>query len=545
MKILLWMALGLLCAACGDDLEGGGGGSGGGDSGVTSGAGGDGGSGAGGAGGSGGAGGDGGAGGSGAGGSGGAGGDGGAGGSGGAGGDGGAGGSGGAGGDGGAGGGGGAGGSGAGGGSTGAVAGLAAADAIYLHPTEELGSMVWNIAVAGADDGGAYVGGEAFGETTLGDRTITERGAFLVRLDRNGDLRWSAPIATEEQSSANAVTVDRSGNVLFAGELYGEVTMGSTTLTAPLADPDALVAKLDADGAVLWARRFGSAATDRGLAIASDATDHVYVGGYVDGDIDFGGGLVQVNGESPFLLKLTPEGDLAWAKVFQHPGGSGDAFTGSAVAGIAVHEDGDVSVAGYADGPLTIDDTALSLPTDSTMMGFVARFSSAGERRFARRFGGPEFDMGNAIAVGGGTFLAGTVSGESDVLGITVDADIEGTPFVAKLTESGTAEWVITPEPSGTTYGLAPDLEGGVYAAGRYDDNVTFDYAPFAAYTRGSSDATVTQRYAASAGSAEGIARAADGTLWVAGLFYGSIDVGSGPVESPSTSGFVLRILPP
>lgn len=37
--------------------------------------------------------------------------------------------------------------------------------------------------------------------------------------------------------------------------------------------------------------------------------------------------------------------------------------------------------------------------------------------------------MGNEIAVGEGTFLAGTVSGESDVLGTTVDADIEGTPF--------------------------------------------------------------------------------------------------------------------
>ncbi|WP_438038989.1 hypothetical protein [Sorangium sp. So ce128] len=201
-----------------------------------------------------------------------------------------------------------------------------------------------------------------------------------MRLDRVGDLLWSAPIVTEEQSAVNAVTVDGSGNVLFAGELHGEVTIGSTRLTAPLAEPDALVTKLDADGAVLWARSFGSAATDRGFAIATGATDHVYVGGYVDEDIDFGDGLVEVNGESPFLLKLTPEGDLAWAKVFQHPGGSGDAFTGSAVAGIAVHENGDVSVTGYADGPLTIDDTALSLPAGSTMMGFLARFSSASSR---------------------------------------------------------------------------------------------------------------------------------------------------------------------
>ncbi|KYF87698.1 hypothetical protein BE20_25200 [Sorangium cellulosum] len=438
--------------------------------------------------------------------------------------------------------GGGTGGAGTGGDAAGGAAsvGLAAPDAIFLHPTETQGNMVRNIAVAGAADGGAYVSGASFGEIRLGDQTITDLGAFLVRLDREGDLLWSAPIVTARQSAVTAVTVDREGNAVFAGELNGDVTIGSETLSAPTADSDAMVAKLGPAGDVLWARRFASAATDRCLAIATDATGHVYVGGYVGDDIDFGDGLLEADGESPFLLKLAPSGDVAWAKVFNNPGS-----TDSAVAGIAVHEDGDVSITGYADGPLTIGGTALTLPDGSTMMGFIARFSSAGEARFARRFGGPEFDMGNEIAVGQGTFLAGTVSGESDVLGTTVDADIEGTPFVAKLTESGTAEWVITPEPRGTMYGLAPDRAGGVYAAGRYDGLVSFNYTPFALHAHASSEVTALQRYASSAGSAQGMALTPDGTLWVAGLFFGYIDIGSGTVESPSTSGFVLRISPP
>ncbi|XXT25171.1 hypothetical protein WME94_26920 [Sorangium sp. So ce429] len=318
---------------------------------------------------------------------------------------------------------------------------LAAPAATFLHPTTMV-SRVITTTIAAAPDGGAYAGGEGRGAVMLGDQTITEQGAFLIHLDRDGALRWSAPIVTTLQSAATTVTGDGSGNVLFAGEVKGDVKIGSTTLAGSPTYLDVMVAKLDGAGAVLWARRFGSVADDRSFAIATDATDHVYVGGNVFWEVDFGSGLMLAHGQSPFLLKLTPDGELAWAKVFDNPGG-----ISGAVVGIATHDDGDVSITGYADRPLTIDGTELSKPAGSTMMGFIARFSSSGEIRLARRFGGPELDMGSEIAVGEGTFLAGTVSGESDVLGTTVNADIAGTPFVAKLTESGTAEWVITPEP--------------------------------------------------------------------------------------------------
>ncbi|WP_437517987.1 hypothetical protein [Sorangium sp. So ce1099] len=447
-------------------------------------------------------------------------------------------------------GGGGTGGAGAGGDATGGASGvgeLAEPDAIFLHPTAARGAA-WNLAVTGAPDGGAYVSGAAQGEIALGRQTIAEGGIFLIRLDREGGLLWTAPIDTARLSLAPAVTVDRSGNVLFAGEVYGDATIGSTTLpgATDAEDPaDAVVAKLDDKGVVLWARRFASPAGDRCFAIATDATGHVYVGGHVGDDIDFGDGLVAVDNTSPFLLKLTPDGEVAWAKVFNRTD-----IGYSAVNGIAVHEGGDVSVTGSFYPPMTIDGMTLPAPEHSDM-GFVARFSSAGEARFARSFGGSGSASGSAsgraIAVGEGTFLAGTVSGEVevDVLGTTVDAGSTRTPFVAKLMESGTAEWVITPAPSGMIHGLAPDRAGGVYAAGVYDDDVTSDYMPFALHARASSEITALQRYASEHGNADSVALNSDGTLWVAGSFAPFIDIGSGPVESLGLSGFVLRFPPP
>ena len=77
-------------------------------------------------------------------------------------------------------------------------------------------------------------------------------------------------------SSVSATAVDASGNVYIAGYFDdATLTLGGVTLTR-IGATDTFVAKLDASGAVVWAKNFGGAgATAYGTAVAADSSGNV------------------------------------------------------------------------------------------------------------------------------------------------------------------------------------------------------------------------------------------------------------------------------
>jgi len=70
---------------------------------------------------------------------------------------------------------------------------------------------------------------------------------------------------------------------------------------------DILVAKYSATGASLWSKSFGSPANDVGFGVALSSSGNVFVTGYFQGTIDFGGGSVTSAGlADAFLMSMTP-----------------------------------------------------------------------------------------------------------------------------------------------------------------------------------------------------------------------------------------------
>lgn len=95
-----------------------------------------------------------------------------------------------------------------------------------------------------------------------------------------------------------AIAVDAHGNVVIAGEA-SSIDFGNGPIDAAL-----YVAKLSADGTLLWSEGFGDGVnTVQGIAV-SDNGD-VAFGGGLWGSIDFGGGVLTSNGEDDaFVAKL-------------------------------------------------------------------------------------------------------------------------------------------------------------------------------------------------------------------------------------------------
>ena len=81
-----------------------------------------------------------------------------------------------------------------------------------------------------------------------------------------------------------ASTFDAAGNVYIVGTFTDtSLTIGTVTISK-IGATDTVVAKIDASGAVVWARNFGgSGATTQGQSIAVDASGNVYLSGHFDG----------------------------------------------------------------------------------------------------------------------------------------------------------------------------------------------------------------------------------------------------------------------
>jgi hypothetical protein len=148
------------------------------------------------------------------------------------------------------------------------------------------------VAVDGAGD--IVVAGNTYG--SLASANLGYADVFVRRLDAAGNEVWSHQFGSDDDDYAFGVAADAAGNALITGTTYG------TLAVANLGGFDAFVRKIDAAGAEVWTRQFGTVAYDRAYGVAADASGSVLVAGYTEGTLAAGGG-----GEmDAFVRKLTP-----------------------------------------------------------------------------------------------------------------------------------------------------------------------------------------------------------------------------------------------
>ncbi len=221
--------------------------------------------------------------------------------------------------------------------------------------------------------GNVLVVGNTYGAMAAGGDRWEHAGgmdSFVLKYSPDGELLWSLPITGPADEQGRGIAVDPAGNVAVAGEFTGTIRLGEASLTAAGGQRDVFVARLSESGALLWARRCGAEGEDyaRGVGCARDGS--LVVAGVFSGQVAFGPeSLRSGGGENLFVLKLTPDGEVVWAR----------GLTGSGVGHgceIEVTPDGDALVAGDVMGHLALGDTAIdSVGRRDT---FVARFDPAG-----------------------------------------------------------------------------------------------------------------------------------------------------------------------
>lgn len=197
-------------------------------------------------------------------------------------------------------------------------------------------------AIAVNENGGVILAGGFTGTLSFGETTLTSAGGtdvFVAALDGEGSPRWAVRYGDVGNQIANAVAVDRNGDVLFAGALAGAADFGGGAL-ASKGDDDVFAVRLDEKGKHQWSKIFGDGAAQRAFGIAVDVAGSVVLTGTFAGGADFGGGaLPNRGGRDLFLVKLSGKGEHQLSRSF---GGVSDQIARS----VAVSKQGRIALVG-------------------------------------------------------------------------------------------------------------------------------------------------------------------------------------------------------
>lgn len=206
----------------------------------------------------------------------------------------------------------------------------------WALPFETTGSIVPAVAMID-NQGFAYISGQFTGTADLDPATATKTQIaagiyatpFVAKLGVAGDLVWARAmrVISQPTGTANAITglgVDGIGNVYAAGTFAGSIDFdpgaGNTTLNSDSNSVDGFAWKLDFNGTLGYARRFGGAGTESVSDGAVDGAGNFYTTGTFTGVVDFdpGAGIAKLGSGSgaadTFVLKLNQNGNLAYTR---------------------------------------------------------------------------------------------------------------------------------------------------------------------------------------------------------------------------------------
>ncbi len=303
---------------------------------------------------------------------------------------------------------------------------------------------------------------------------------FVAKIAKSGTtLVYSTYLGGSSYDYLWGLAVDSAGSAWVTGYTQSsDFPVLNAAQSVYGGNDDAVVAKLDANGALLFATYLGGNSYDSGSGVAIDGSGNGYVTGSSFTPFPTTAGTISPPSGPPhaFVTKYNPAGEIVYSTLLG--GNFGD--SGNA---IAVDSSGNAYVTGSSSSSTFTG--APSGGAQSTNNGFndafVAKLNSNGTGLLYFTFlGGTGFDLGKAIAVdtSGNAYIAGqTTSNGLATAGAAQTVLAGGTDgFAARLNATGTAfSYVTYLGGSRQDYptSLALDGSGNVYLAG-YTDSVNF-----------------------------------------------------------------------
>ena len=371
-------------------------------------------------------------------------------------------------------------------------------------------------AIVRTPDGSYTVAGQFRDAVSAGGQALASRGGddvLLIQYNAAGQVRWAKQAGGTGRDGATAIASDADGNLYVAGYFSGSATFDGVALTSVGGD-DAFLAKYASSGALLWVRSAGSTRPDYAGAVAVDGAGAVLVAGQYQGAITIGSNVLTSTGPgAAFLAKLDAQGSLLWAQNLDNSlvGGLAATSTGQVyVAGtlaptggllakfdaagtrlwtspasgaamgtsVATDSQGAVYVAGRFLATLQVGPA--SAVSQGGYDGFVARFDAQGAGNWVNAVGGLEEDQARSVAITGqgNVGITGYFRGSATVGGQALSSGMAcSSAFVSCYDRLGNWRWArqVTGNTSSGGAGLVFDADSEAGAVtGTYQGALAF-----------------------------------------------------------------------
>lgn len=322
------------------------------------------------------------------------------------------------------------------------------------------------------------------------------------------------------------VECDQYGNIHACGDYRDNCTIGGS-LYPSFGSTDIYLSKQDPHGQYTWVKVQGSPATDRQFAIDLDENGYTYGAGY--GLITFPVNRTSQHQWDALTIRYKPDGSVHWGRAM-----NGDIY--SEGRDIAVDAMGNSYTVGFLKtyGFWGSD----SIIGNGLEDAYVVKFDSTGRFQWAKNFGGTLDDQAYTVDIDpfGNIWVGGSFQGTSTFGGITIASTGASDGFIAKMSPSGTVQFVkpLTGTGNADVYRLKFSEDGSCYFAGNFTGNISIGSQTFASVDLedvfyGKLDLSGNFQWAKQAGGndldlVQDIAIDEEENIYLGGYYFGTLD---------------------
>jgi hypothetical protein len=341
-----------------------------------------------------------------------------------------------------------------------------------------------NLALAA--DGSVYVVGYFDGELDAGPggklkalepdpepkkKVVMTSDAYLVKINPDGKIGWARRWGGKRDDVALAVAV-QGDTVVVVGNFLDSLEIGTLKAQAANSD-DAYVVAFDKNGTAQWLYTAGGVDSDGANAIVAAADGGWYVGGSFMKVASFEPTRQEYKakgGTDAFLLKLSKGGDFEWVKTF------GGVYADT-ILHLALDPRGSIYAQGHFKDRSDWGGGNLVAGGGSDNDVVLAKYDSNGDHQWSKRFGNAFNDVAGGLTVDPngnvtmvGSFDKSVTFGEGDDHVSKGEADI----FIARFDTTGKLAWAKTygGDREDVGWGIAADAAGNTVMTGWFQNTV-------------------------------------------------------------------------